>query len=110
MGVLRRRHSWGTVVNLDMTRPSALRRRDEGFAALIARRQMSNLPIVDGDYDFPGWLDTALAFFEQRAMSPLSVDVGANAILKHHLQSYAILNGTRLSAKQGVRRRHHDPG
>ena len=59
-----------TVVNLDMSRPfSAARARNEGFAALIARRpNIQFVQFVDGDCELvPAWLDTALAFFEQRA-------------------------------------------
>jgi glycosyltransferase involved in cell wall biosynthesis len=58
-----------SVVALDLTRPfTAARARNEGFAALKALRpDIRFVQFIDGDCSLVhGWLDTALAFINQR--------------------------------------------
>jgi glycosyltransferase involved in cell wall biosynthesis len=58
-----------SVVRLDLTRPfTAARARNEGFANLKARKPgIRFVQFIDGDCVLvQGWLDTAVAFMEQR--------------------------------------------
>ena len=61
----------GVIVRaLDMTRPfTAARARNEGFAALMARKpQTGFVQFVDGDCELiEGWLDTAVEFMSKRS-------------------------------------------
>ena len=57
------------VVKLDLSYPfTAARARNEGFAALVARRpNVHFVQFIDGDCELdPGWLDVAVKFISQR--------------------------------------------
>ena len=86
-----------------MARPfTAARARNEGYAALVKLQPNTRfVQFIDGDCELvSGWLETALEFFRNGAMSPLSAGGGASGIRKLRFTiGSATSNGTRRLEK-----------